>query len=39
MVVTKSAVFPRTAEGTKYNDIVLIDKKCYSMFSLSTLSR
>jgi hypothetical protein len=30
MVVIKSAVFPRTAEGTKYNNIPLIDKKCYS---------
>jgi len=30
MVVIKSAVFPRMAEGTKYNNIALIDKKCYS---------
>lgn len=35
MVVTKSAVFPRMAEGTKYNNISLIDEKCYStLFSI-----
>lgn len=27
MVVTKPAVFPRMAKGTKYNNISLIDKK------------
>jgi len=30
MVVIKSAVFLGMAEGTKYINIALIDKKCYS---------